>query len=155
FRFSVFITAAALLILVVFFVAAAPHADVRKHALDIAPAAGGSDLLPFGVGGIFFALPFALWFYLGIEELPLAPQETHAPARDLPRGILWGMGTLIAFALLTLVFNSAIAPGAAKLSSSGEPLLDGFRTLFGDAGGRVLGLVATAGLIASFHGIIF
>ena len=111
--------------------------------------------MPFGLAGIFFALPFAVWFYLGIEELPLASEETHDPARDLPRGILWGLGTLIVFALLTLVLNSSIAPGAAKLSTSGEPLLDGFRTIFGDAGGRVLGLVATAGLIASFHGIMF
>lgn len=155
FRFSVFITLAALLILVVFFVAAAPHADVRTHALDVPPAPGGTPVLPFGLAGIFFALPFAVWFYLGIEELPLASEETRDPARDLPRGILWGLGTLIVFALLTLVLNSSIAPGAAKLSTSGEPLLDGFRTLFGDAGGRVLGLVATAGLIASFHGIVF
>jgi ethanolamine permease len=155
FRFSLAVTFAALLILVVFFVAAAPHTDLHRHALDIAPAPGGTTVLPFGLAGIFFALPFAVWFYLGIEELPLASEETHDPARDLPRGILWGLGTLIVFAFLTLVLNTAIAPGAAKLSTSGEPLLDGFRTLFGDVGGRVLGLVASAGLVASFHGIIF
>jgi ethanolamine permease len=155
FRFSIFITAAALLILVVFFVGAIPHVDVAQHALDVVPADGHSKTLPFGIPGILFALPFAVWFYLGIEELPLAAEETHHPARDLPRGILSGMTTLVVFALLTLFFNSSIAPGAAMLASSGEPLLEGLRTIFGDVGGRVLGLVATAGLVASFHGIIF
>jgi ethanolamine permease len=155
FRFSIAITIAALVILVVFFVGAIPHVDVARHAMDVPPAQGHSPTLPFGIPGILFALPFAVWFYLGIEELPLAAEETHAPARDLPRGILSGMATLVVFALLTLFFNSSIPPGAAKLGTSGEPLLDGLRTIFGEVGGRALGLVATAGLIASFHGIIF
>jgi ethanolamine permease len=155
FRFSIVITAIALLILCVFFAGAIPHVDVARHALDIPPMPGRSTLLPFGIPGVLFAMPFAVWFYLGIEELPLAAEETHDPARHLPRGILSGMATLVVFALLTLFFNSSIAPGAAKLGSSGEPLLDGFRTILGDAGGRILGLIATSGLIASFHGIIF
>ena len=155
FRFSLFITAAALAILVVFFVGAVPHVDVGRHALDILPQPGQSRVLPFGASGILFALPFAVWFYLGIEELPLAAEETHDPARDLPRGILWGLATLVVFALLTLFFNSSIAPGSARVGASGEPLLEGLRTIFGEVGVRGLGLVATAGLIASFHGIIF
>ena len=40
--------------------------------------------------------------------------------------------------------------------ASGEPVLDGYRTIFGEGvGAKVLGLVAVAGLIASFHTIIF
>src|SRR5262249_8821825 len=62
FRFSVFITAAALLILIVFFIGAVPHVDIGRYALDIPPEAGRSRLLPFGIPGILFALPFAVWF---------------------------------------------------------------------------------------------
>ena len=91
FRFSVLITAAALLILVVFFVAAVPHVDVARHAMTSRQRRGTAPP-PFGSPGILFAMPFAVWFYLGIEELPLAAEETHDPARDLPRGILWGHG---------------------------------------------------------------
>lgn len=155
FQFSVFITLVALAILVVFFAGAVPNVSFATYAFDIPPAEGGSRFLPFGAKGILLALPFAVWFYLGIEELPLASEETHDPRRDMPRGILGGIGTLIVCALLTLVLNSAIAPGAAKLGASSEPVLDGLRTIFGDTASRVLGLAAVAGLIASFHTIIF
>ena len=35
---------------------------------------------------IFKALPFAIWFYLAIEELPLAAEESMDPKRDIPKG---------------------------------------------------------------------
>ena len=155
FRFSLFIAVVAMAVLAVFIVSAIPRMDFARYALDIPPEPGNSTAFPFGLKGVLLALPFAVWFYLGIEELPLASEETHDPARDLPRGILWGLGTLIVLALATLLANTSIAPGAAILSTSLEPVLDGFRTLFGNAGARVLGLAAVAGLIASFHGIMF
>ena len=101
-------------------------------------------------------MPFAIWFYLAIEQLPLAAEEAHQPTRDLPKGILLGILTLIVCAFLTLFLNVGIAPGANGLATSGEPVLEGYRTIFGEgAGAKVLGLVAVAGLIASFHTIIF
>ncbi|MCH2172200.1 ethanolamine permease [Myxococcota bacterium] len=155
FRFTVFITLLALGILTVFYVGALPHFDL-EHALDIEPVEGGSRWLPFGIGGVFAAMPFAIWFYLAIEELPLAAEESHAPSRDLPRGILFGLLTLVICAFLTLFLNAGIAPGAKALSVSDEPLFEGFKSIFGQGvGSRVLALVAVAGLVASFHTIIF
>jgi ethanolamine permease len=155
FRFALVITFIAIAVLVLFFGAALPHVDFAKYLFDIAPQPGGTAAFPFGATGIVMALPFAVWFYLGIEELPLASEEMHDPRRDLPRGIISGILTLIVITMFVLVLNPGIAPGAAKIATSGEPLLDGFRTLFGDASARLLGLAATAGLIASFHGIMF
>lgn len=155
FKFAFGITLVAMSVLVLFFGAALPHVDFARNLFDIAPQEGASAALPFGLTGVFMALPFAVWFYLGIEELPLASEETNDPKRDLPRGIIGGILTLIVLTLFTLVLNTGIAPGAAKLSTSGEPLLDGFRTIFGDGSARLLGLAATAGLIASFHGIMY
>ena len=40
------------------------------------------------------ALPFAIWLYLAIEQLPLAAEESNDPRRDLPRGLLLGLATL-------------------------------------------------------------
>jgi ethanolamine permease len=49
-----------------------------------------------------------------------------------------------------------MAPGAAALAKSNQPLVDGFRTIFGSgAATRLLALLACTGLIASFHTIIF
>jgi ethanolamine permease len=158
FRFTVFITLLALAILVVFWIGAIPHFDFEANALDIAPdpEVGGTRWLPYGMKGVLAALPFAIWFYLAIEELPLAAEEAEAPQRDIPRGILLGLMTLVVCAFLTLVMSSAISPGAAALGSSNEPLFLGFATIFGDGiGTRALALVAVAGLVASFHTIIF
>ena len=156
FRFTVGITILALAILVVFYVGAIPHLDLDRFALDVEPQAGGSRWLPLGAVGILAALPFAIWFYLAIEQLPLAAEEAHAPQRDMPKGILLGLGTLVLCAFLTLVLNTGIAPGATALGTSDEPLFDGFRTIFGAGiGTRLLALVAVAGLVASFHTIIF
>ena len=151
FRVTVAVTLLALAILAVFFVGAIPHFDLERWAL-----APDGEWLPHGARGILAALPFAIWFYLAIEELPLAAEEAHAPHRDMPRGILLGLATLVLTAFGTLFLNSGISPGAEALGRSEEPLFDGLRTVFGAGlGTRVLALVAVAGLVASFHSIIF
>jgi ethanolamine permease len=155
FRFTVFITFTALGILAVFWIGALPHFSL-EHALDIAPEPGGSRWLPFGWSGVAAALPFAIWFYLAIEQLPLAAEESHDPARDMPRGLLWGILTLIVASAATLALNAGIPPGAGAVGQSDEPLFLAFQTIFGEgATASLLALVAVAGLIASFHTIIY
>ena len=150
FRVSLTITLAALAILLVFFVGAAPLFDLHKWALQ------GQGWLPHGGFGILRALPFALWVYLGIEQLPLAAEEASDPVRDMPRGLLLGQSTLVLFAFLTIALNAGIPPGAVDVGKSDEPLLLGFRAIFGNGiAARVLALVGCAGLAASFHAIIY
>jgi ethanolamine permease len=156
FKFTVVITFLALGILIIFWLGALGHFDLEANALNIAPDEGESRFLPKGIRGVFGALPFAIWFYLAIEQLPLAAEEAHDPKRDMPRGILYGLVTLIAAAFLTLVLNTGIAPGADGIKGSDEPLFAGLRTIFGDGlGARALALVAVTGLVASFHSIIY
>ena len=154
FKFTVLITIVALGILAVFWIGALPKFDLDL-ALNIPPEDGGSKWLPFGIGGIFLALPFAIWFYLAIEELPLAAEEAHAPEKDMPKGIMLGLGTLVIAAFATLFLNSGIEPGAQAVGDSLEPLFLGFETIFGGVGAKVLALIAVAGLVASFHTIIY
>ena len=151
FRFTVFICLLSLAILGVFFVGALTELDFTRFAID---TQGG--WFTEGVPGIFYALPFAIWFYLAIEELPLAAEESSDPKRDIPRGTVWGLVTLVVTGFLVLFLNTGISPGAAELSESGEPLLLGLQTIFGEGTSTsLLGLVAVAGLVASFHTIIF
>lgn len=155
FRVTVGITALALLVLVVFWIGALPHFS-WAHLLAVEPDPGQSRWFPHGVRGIMASLPFAIWFYLAIEQLPLAAEESHDPKRDMPRGLLWGIATLILASLLTLFLNAGIAPGAAVVGASEEPLFLAFRTIFGPgAGSTALALAAVAGLVASFHAIIY
>jgi ethanolamine permease len=170
FKVSVTVTLLALCVLTVFIFSALPHADFSRYALNIAAVngaavelpGGGGALLPFGLTGAFSALPFAVWMFLGIEELPLAAEEAHDPQTDMPKALIFGMLTLLLFAVLVLVLNASIGGerpgqlhGAFGLSSSVEPLLDGFRTLYGARLAKLLALCAVIGLIASFHTIMF
>lgn len=156
FRVTVIVTVLALAILAVFYVGAIPHFDLERYAFDVEPQPGASRFLPKGWLGVLGALPFAMWFFLAIEQLPLAAEESHDPVRDLPRGLLYGFATLVACALATLLMGAGIAPGARALSTSNEPLFDGLRTVFGAGlGHTVLALVAVTGLVASFHSILF
>ncbi len=155
FRVTVVITLLALLVLIVFWVGAFPLFR-WEHALSVPPDPGASLWFPKGLSGISASLPFAIWFYLAIEQLPLAAEESHDPKRDMPRGLLWGLATLIVASILTLFLNAGIAPGAAVVGASDEPLFLAFRTIFGDGvGSTLLALAAVAGLVASFHAIIY
>ena len=155
FRVTVVITLLALLVLIVFWVGAFPLFR-WEHALSVTPDPGASLWFPKGLSGISASLPFAIWFYLAIEQLPLAAEESHDPKRDMPRGLLWGIATLIVASILTLFLNAGIAPGAAVVGASDEPLFLAFRTIFGDGvGSTLLALAAVAGLVASFHAIIY
>jgi ethanolamine permease len=165
FKFTIFITFLAMAILVFFFLAALSAFDFNKLALNIgvgpdgaavALPDGGGPFMPFGWTGVFASLPFAIWFLLAIEQLPLASEESHAPKKDMPKGLLWGILTLVVLGFLTLLFNSAVPPGASALGASAQPLLDGLIGIFGEGlGTKVLALLAVAGLIASFHTIIY
>lgn len=147
FKVSTAITLCALLVLLIFFAGAIPHFSPRQWA---------GPMFPRGAWGVMEALPFALWLYLGIEQLPLAAEECHDPARDMPRGILSALATLIVCSFLTVALNAGIAPGAAAVGASTEPLFLAFRTIFGaGAGTKVLSLLACTGLLASFHAIIY
>jgi ethanolamine permease len=117
---------------------------------------GSGQLFPFGFQGVLAALPFAVWLYLAIEETPLAAEESVDPCRDMPRGILVALVTLITTAFLIATINPAVeGVGSYKLGTSGEPVLDGFRALYGKASAIPLGLIALSGLIASFHAILY
>jgi ethanolamine permease len=154
-RFSVVICLISLAVLAIFFVLAIPDFDASLLT-NIAADEGGTSFLPFGIGGIFAALPFAIWFYLAIEELPLAAEESMDPKRDVPKATLLGLLTLVITGVLVLFLNTGVGGGAEGIRESGEPLLDGFRALLGsDTSVAILGLFALTGLIASFHTIIY
>jgi ethanolamine permease len=171
FKISVVVTLLALAVLVVFWISAIPYADFSRWALNIAAGPdgkpielpqGGGSFLPFGWGGVLAALPFAVWLFLAIEELPLAAEESVDPRKDMPKGLIFGMFTLIFSALMIMLLNASIGSaeegklhGAFSLATSAEPLLDGFRVIFAGDLAKVLALLAVIGLVASFHTIIF
>lgn len=155
FKFALVVAIISIGILVLFGILAVANGAVDfGRLLDIPAEAGGSSFLPFGIVGILYALPFAMWFYLGIEELPLAAEETHQPGRDIPKAGIWGLVTLVATGALVFFLNPAVT-GSAALAASGEPLLDGFRAFMPADLAAVLSGFALIGLLASLQGIMY
>jgi ethanolamine permease len=161
FRVTVVITLLALACLIVFWISALANMDFTRYAMDVGPGGvhlpeGGGPFLPGGIEGIFLAMPFAVWLFLAVEQLPLAAEESHAPEKDMPRGILAAIFTLMLSAFMIIWLNPSVSGvGSHALAASGEPLLDALRALYGSGIATILALVAVCGLIASFHAIIF
>src|ERR1700704_4024352 len=124
-RFSVVICFLSLGILAFFFISVLVSGKFNPSLLvNIEPAKGNTSFLPFGLAGIFPAIPFAIWFYLAIEELPLAAEESHDPKRDVPRATIWGLTTLVVTGVLTFLLNGGVDGGAKTIGLSATPLFD-------------------------------
>jgi ethanolamine permease len=157
FKFAIVVAIASLAVLALFAIMAIASGKFSfSNLLDIAPSVeGGTSFLPKGIWAIVAAMPFAMWFFLGIEELPLAAEEAHNPAKDIPKAGIWGLGTLVVTAMLVLFLNPGVT-GSSKIATSGEPLLDGFRAILPNANvAALLAAFALIGLFASLQGIMF
>ena len=146
------ITAIALVGLLIFAISAIGSFDVA-NLTDIAPtdAVGASAFLPFGYLGIWAAVPFAIWFFLAVEGVPLAAEEAKDPARNVPRGIIAAMGMLLITGATVLVLTAGTG-GAEAMSASGNPLVE---ALGESPMAKVVNYIGLAGLVASFFSIIY
>ncbi|MGB3763058.1 MAG: ethanolamine permease [Ornithinimicrobium sp.] len=119
-------------------------------------SAMSSALLPFGITGVLAALVYGIWFFLAVEGVPLAAEETGDPKKDMPRGILVAMLMLLIFAAFMLVLVPG-AGGAAEMGESTNPLPEALRTAYGDnsALADFVNYAGLAGLVASFFSIIY
>lgn len=132
-KVSLFLTQLAILVLGLFYVTMLVSNVFNPELLFNVPADPGQSAtwLPKGWQGVFAAIPYGIWFYLAIEILPLATEETRNVPRNMPTALLSSMFTLIALSVFTLVLNSGIGGGAAVISQSSVPLGDGLETYFG------------------------
>jgi ethanolamine permease len=156
------ITAIAVVALAAFIIGMIPQFDpANLFNIDPTNAAGASSFLPFGVVGIWSAFPFAIWFFLAIEGVPLAAEESRNPTRDMPRGLIAGMAALLLFAVLVLVFGPG---GAGSATFTSDEMLAAPSVLplaleeaYGGGNALVtfVNIAGLAGLIASFFSLIF
>ncbi len=145
--FELVVTVLATFELALFFFLTAPHVEAARLL--------ARPLLPHGVGGVFTALPFAIWFYLGLEGVAMSAEEVVDPKRTIPRAYLAGIATLVTLALGTLVCTSGVLPWPelvrddsplprvlAHVLSPGHPMT------------HLMVYLGLLGLVASFHGIV-
>jgi len=152
--FELVLTIVAVIELCVFGIVALPHFSWARFA---------ADPLPHGWPGALAAMPFAIWFYLGIEGLANVAEEAREPQRDLPRGFFAAMVTLVALTAIVL-FGAVGAAGwravaysdAAGLVNSDSPLPQAISHVVSRTSPFfvVLTGIGLVGLVASFHGIL-
>lgn len=121
------------------------------------------NALPNGWTGIFAAIPFAIWFFLGIEGIANVAEETKNPQKDISKGFGWAIFTLAILCILIFISATGIAGWEAivyKNGLSGEtsdsPLPLALAKITGNNHlmYHLLITVGLFGLVASFHGLI-
>lgn len=119
------------------------------------------NVLPNGWAGAFAALPFAIWFFLGIEGVANVAEETVNPQKDILKGFGSAIITLVMLCVIT--FIAAIGVGGweaivykADGVTSDSPLPMAMSRIVGDSGWlfHMLLTVGLFGLVASFHGLM-
>lgn len=119
------------------------------------------DAFPAGWPGIFAAIPFAIWFFLGIEGVANVAEETIRPQRTVLIGFGSAIVTLVVLCALTFVSSVGVAGWKAIVykadgTASDSPLPLAMGTVVGNSGllYHLLITVGLFGLVASFHGLI-
>src|SRR5579859_3378356 len=119
------------------------------------------NAFPFGWPGVFAAVPFAIWFFLGIEGVANLAEEAVNPRRTILLGFGSAIATLVILCLLT--FTGSIGIGGweaivfkADGSTSDSPLPLAMAQIVGDNNWqyKILIMVGLFGLVASFHGLM-
>ncbi|MFD0145176.1 MULTISPECIES: ethanolamine permease [unclassified Streptomyces] len=156
-RFSLIVTAIAVAALVIFALGALSdfHVDGLNDIPVDTEALGSGSWLPYGLLGIWAAFPFGMWFFLGVEGVPLAAEEAKDPVRSMPRALAISMGILVLLAVMTFVASTG-ARGSAAIQEAGNPLVvalqgDGDPTTLS----RFVNYAGLAGLVASFFSLIY
>ncbi|GAC1301823.1 MAG: ethanolamine permease [Mucilaginibacter sp.] len=144
--FSVFITILAVAELLLFMGVVSPNFKMSNFM---------SNPMPFGWTGIFAALPYAVWFYLAIEGVAVVAEEVKEPKRNIPKGYVSGLATLVFLAFGVMLFTGGVTDWR-KLSNMDYPLPAAMGVVLGKTSSltKIFASIGLFGLIASFHGMI-
>lgn len=155
FRTALCLAASSLAVLAIFWTSAIPNMRWVR-LLSIPTTDTNSAWLPNGLMGIAWAMPFAIWFYLAIEAVSLAPEDSRVPGKDVPKGLIWGFCILVVATLATLTINTGGPPGAAAIAVSESPLLLGMQSTRSLAKHpELLNLIVMFGTLASYHAVLY
>jgi ethanolamine permease len=147
--FELIVTIIAIVGLVIYDGAAVSHINMAN--IMTIPA------LPKGGSGILAATPFAIWFYLAVEGGAMAAEEVENPQKDIPKGFISGILTLMFLTVFTLIITAGIANYATtEVAKVDFPLPLALGGVYGADSliAKGVSFIGLFGLIASLHGII-
>ena len=120
------------------------------------------NAFPHGWKGAWAAIPFAIWFFLGLEGVANVAEETINPQKTILKGFGSALATLVFLCIIIFISSIGVAgweaivyasPGA---DASDSPLPLAMSKVTGNSGWiyHLLITIGLMGLVASFHGII-
>jgi ethanolamine permease len=119
------------------------------------------NAFPHGWQGVFASIPFAIWFFLGIEGVANVAEETIHPQRTILFGFGSAILTLVVLCILTFSSSVGVAGWEAVVykadsTTSDSPLPLALAHIVGSNHllYHLLITVGLFGLVASFHGLI-
>ncbi len=144
--FNLLITVLAVAELLLYLGIVGPHFQVHHFLYNS---------MPFGWAGVFAALPFAIWFYLGIEGVAMVAEEVKDPQRVIPRGYILGILTLLVLAIGVMLVTGGITDWK-NLSKIDYPLPESIGIVLGknNQWTKLFTGIGLFGLMASFHGLL-
>ena len=150
--FELIITIIAVFELLLFAGVTLPHFQVENLK---------QNAFPNGWAGVFAAIPFAIWFFLGIEGIANVAEETVHPQKDILKGFSSTIITLMILCILTFIASVGVSDWEAivfdaKGNVSDSPLPLAMSKVVGNNNilFHLLITIGLFGLIASFHGLI-
>jgi ethanolamine permease len=147
--FELVVTIVAIIGLIIFDGAGIAHVNTAN--IFTTPA------LPNGWMGVLAATPFAIWFYLAVEGGAMAAEEVENPKKDIPKGFISGILTLMALTVFTLFITAGISNYATTdVAKVDFPLPLALGNIYGADSliAKGVSFIGLFGLIASLHGII-
>ncbi|MDY0386783.1 MAG: amino acid permease [Methanolobus sp.] len=108
-----FMTAIAFFAIIVFFLSG------TFGVFELHPEYLFQGAMPNGLIGLFAALQFGPWFFLGIEGAAMTAEECKHPSRAVPLGQQAGMITLLVGAAMTLFICANLLPSSIPAEGLG------------------------------------
>lgn len=117
--------------------------------------AGTNEFSWAAIGGIGASIPFAIWFFLAIEGVAMAAEETKEPKKTVPKAYITAILTLVFLAMGVMIFAGGVGDWR-ELSNLNDPLPKAMQRIVGENSGwmHMLVWLGLFGLVASFHGIM-
>ncbi len=150
--FELFITIVAVVELLIFSGFTLPHFKFENLTINS---------FPNGIEGVFMAIPFAIWFFLGLEGIANVAEETINPQKNITIGFASAMFTLAVLAMLTFTsavgvagWEAVVFDAEGNISDSPLPLAIKHIPAVGDVFFHLLIWIGLFGFVASFNGLL-
>jgi amino acid transporter len=124
-RFNMSIAVLSIIIVIIFVLGSIPYVNIPENA----QYAGKEKWFIGGFSEFLHVLPFAAWFFVGVESLNMACVDIDEPKKNIPMGQLSCVFTLFVSCISVYLVTIGLDPGVTELASNLTPFNLGIYSL--------------------------